>query len=284
MRSLSTSLLFVMLPNRDFTVGNTITVGVAIYKQNWRQYLKLSFIAHLWLLVPVYGWARYFAIAAWISRLSFQKLVNDANRLSRKQYLTANSLFKLLVIAISSIFIPLILSNIVMIPLTIIVPVIYKIILQFPSFADFIFQNNFYLLGYFALFVCYGIWILIYARLFITELAFADYLINKVAYPYPINRSYHLTKNNTFKIYKVIWLSFFCSIPVWIVLFITICAVFIAFRLIIPRSILDSNSLYLPILPTFILCAHMIVLPFWQSVKALVFYQLTKNSNNESIR
>ena len=170
-----------------------------------------------------------------------------------------------------------------MIPLTIIVPVIYKIILQFPTVTEFIFQDsNFYLLGYFALFVCYAVWILIYARLFITELTFADYLINKIAYPYPINRSYHLTKNNTFKIYKIIWLSFFCSIPVWSVLFITICAVFIAFRLIIPRSILDSSLLYLPVLPAFILCAHGIVLPFWQSVKASVFYHLAK-SNSELV-
>ena len=266
----------MMLRIRDFTVGNTITVSVAVYKQNWRQYLKLSFIAHLWLLVPVYGWARFFAIAALISRLALQKLV-DSDNFSRKQYFTADSLFKLFAIAISSIFIPLILSNIVMIPLAIIVPVIYKIILQFPTVTEFIFQDsNFYLLGYFALFICYVVWIFIYARLFITDLTFAEYLTNKILYLYPINRSNHLTRNNTLKIYKIIWLSFLCSIPVWIVLSIIIFAVFIGLRLIIPRSILDSSLLYLPVIPTFILCAHVLVLPFWQSVKASVFYQLTK--------
>ncbi|MEM8676611.1 MAG: hypothetical protein AAGF83_22525 [Cyanobacteria bacterium P01_G01_bin.67] len=46
-----------MISIQDFTVGNTITIAVAIYKQNWKRFLKLSLIAHLWLLVPVYGWA-----------------------------------------------------------------------------------------------------------------------------------------------------------------------------------------------------------------------------------
>jgi len=49
----------MMISVPDFTVSNTITVAVAIYKHNWKKYLKLSLIAHLWLLVPVYGWARY---------------------------------------------------------------------------------------------------------------------------------------------------------------------------------------------------------------------------------
>lgn len=52
-----------MIPDYDFTVGNTITVAVAIYRNNLKQFLKLSVAAHLWLLIPVYGWGRYFAIA-----------------------------------------------------------------------------------------------------------------------------------------------------------------------------------------------------------------------------
>ena len=68
-----------MIPDYDFTVGNTITIAVAIYRNNLKKFLKLSLAAHLWLLVPVYGWARYFAIAAWISKLSFNELNNEIN-------------------------------------------------------------------------------------------------------------------------------------------------------------------------------------------------------------
>ena len=78
-----------------FTVGDTITASVAIYKQNWRQYLKLSFIAHLWLLVPIYGWARYFAIAAWKrsnSRSDCQYIYRFHKSIFRN-YFIVNSIF-----------------------------------------------------------------------------------------------------------------------------------------------------------------------------------------------
>ena len=130
------------IPTHNFTPGNTLTVSVAIYKQNWHQYLKLSVIAHLWLLVPVYGWARYFAIAAWISKLSFSELAKDLDLLTRRQYFKFDSLIKLFIIGISSIFIPMIVSNIIMIPLTIILPIIFKLLLQFPATIKFIENDN----------------------------------------------------------------------------------------------------------------------------------------------
>ena len=63
-----------MIQSLDLTVGNTVTASVALDKNQWREFLQLSAIAHLWLLVPVYGWARHLAIAAWISQLSLQTL------------------------------------------------------------------------------------------------------------------------------------------------------------------------------------------------------------------
>jgi len=57
-----------MLPIADFTVGNTITIAFAIYRNNLKRFLQLSLVAHLWLLVPIYGWARYLAIAIKINR------------------------------------------------------------------------------------------------------------------------------------------------------------------------------------------------------------------------
>lgn len=53
-----------MILPQDLTVADTITVSIALYKNRWKKYLKLSAIAHLWMLVPVYGWARHLAVAA----------------------------------------------------------------------------------------------------------------------------------------------------------------------------------------------------------------------------
>ena len=65
-----------MISNPEFTVGNTINIAVAIYKKNWQNYLKLSLIDHLWRLIPIYGLARYLAIAAWIGKLGLEQLTN----------------------------------------------------------------------------------------------------------------------------------------------------------------------------------------------------------------
>ena len=63
-----------MIPDYDFTVGNTITIAVAIYRNNFKKFLKLSLAAHLWLLIPVYGWAKYFAIAAYFFAIAMVKI------------------------------------------------------------------------------------------------------------------------------------------------------------------------------------------------------------------
>ena len=97
----------------DFTVGNTITVAVAIYRNNFKKFLKLSLVAHLWLLVPIYGWARYFAIAAWISKLSFDELTNKINNPNKKQYFSTYSLLVFLVSGSVSIIAPIVLSYLI---------------------------------------------------------------------------------------------------------------------------------------------------------------------------
>ena len=259
--------------DRKFNAGNTITVAVAIYKNNLKKFLKLSLFAHLWLLIPVYGWARYFATASWISKLSFDELSKELENLSRKQYFRINSLFNLSVIAISSMVITMLVSNIVMIPLSIILPIIWKAFLQFPSSFKIVENENFLsMLGFSALFVLSLVWTAIYARLFITDLAYGNYLVNKRIYPYPINRSYHLTKNNTFKIYKIIWLLFLISVPVYVLVLLTVFIIFAIFYVLQP----NKDYFLVLFLPTVLYFAHGLTMPFWQSAKATIFYQLTK--------
>lgn len=267
-----------MTPIQDFTVGNTITIAVAIYKQNWKRFIKLSLIAHLWLLVPVYGWARYFAIAAWISKLSFDQLSPDFEHLKRRQYFKINSLFFLLIIGISSIFIPLILGNIIMLPLSIIAPAILKLVVQMPNGWEFI-EQNFMLLGYIASLMLFLIWSLIYTRLFITDLTYGSYLRYPSIYPYPINRSYHLTKNNTFKIYRIIWFLLLFSIPVALLVMLITFIITFLFYVTFPAH----RYLLILFVPTVLYISHALLLPLWQVVKAVVFHHLSQKDNQRSI-
>ncbi len=192
----------MMLRIRDFTVGNTITVSVAVYKQNWRQYLKLSFIAHLWLLVPVYGWARYFAIAAWISRLSFQEFDSELNNLHFSRYFSARSLCIFSFTGIFAIFEPIIFGYLSAFVLIFIIVILCEIIFPFSLFEilDNILSNNedptvlwlgLVWLAFYSL-ISLGF----YIRLFVTDLIFIDRANNKLFDL--IRQSYSLTKKNKF--------------------------------------------------------------------------------------
>ena len=281
-----------MLRIRDFTVGNTITASVALYKQNWRQYLKLSFIAHLWLFIPVYGWARYFAIAAWISKLSLQKFDSELNNRHFSEYFSFRSLFVLSFTGIFAIFVAIILGYLSSIILGFIISAFSELISQaIFSFSLLDVLGNilsnregtaYRFLTYFGLLFFSSISIWFYTRLFLTDLIYIYRPNNKLFDP--VKQSYHLTKNNKLKIYSIIWLSFLITFPIWVICY-SIAPV--TAWLIFTTTSINTFEAFSPLLEicfiVTLVCAHVIVLPFWQSVKASVFYYLTQN-NNEPVR
>ncbi|WP_138502372.1 hypothetical protein [Nostoc sp. PA-18-2419] len=60
---------------QPLSIGNVVSAAVRLYRSHLATYLNLAAIAHLWILVPVYGWAKYAAISGLISRLAFGELV-----------------------------------------------------------------------------------------------------------------------------------------------------------------------------------------------------------------
>jgi hypothetical protein len=60
---------------QPLSVGNVVSAAVRLYRSHLKTYLKLAAIAHLWIIVPIYGWAKYAAISGLISRLAFGELI-----------------------------------------------------------------------------------------------------------------------------------------------------------------------------------------------------------------
>ncbi|MEH2423327.1 MAG: hypothetical protein V7K48_21175 [Nostoc sp.] len=60
---------------QPLSVGNVVSAAVQLYRSHLKTYLKLALIAHLWIIVPIYGWAKYAAISGLISRLAFGELI-----------------------------------------------------------------------------------------------------------------------------------------------------------------------------------------------------------------
>ena len=62
---------------RPLSIGNAVSLGVRLYRSHFKTYLKLAIFAYLWLLAPIYGWAKYLAISGLIARLAFGELINQ---------------------------------------------------------------------------------------------------------------------------------------------------------------------------------------------------------------
>ncbi|MCW5314490.1 hypothetical protein GTQ43_11925 [Nostoc sp. KVJ3] len=60
---------------QPLSVGNVVSAAVRLYRSHLNTYLRLAAIAHLWIIVPIYGWAKYAAISGLISRLAFGELI-----------------------------------------------------------------------------------------------------------------------------------------------------------------------------------------------------------------
>ena len=72
---------------KPLSVGNVVSAGLRIYRDNFKKYYRLAFIGSLWGLIPIYGWAKFYAHQALIARLAYGEVteqpesIQDANRL-----------------------------------------------------------------------------------------------------------------------------------------------------------------------------------------------------------
>jgi len=59
-------------------IGNIVTTGVQLYRSRFRDYLAQALWAHLWLFIPIFGWAKFFAGATLIAQSAFQDLTEQS--------------------------------------------------------------------------------------------------------------------------------------------------------------------------------------------------------------
>jgi hypothetical protein len=83
-RSTNQGTFTTMYENRPFpsageplSMDNVVSAAVRLYPSHLKTYLQIAFSAHLWALVPIYGWAKYAAIYGLISPLAFGELTNQ---------------------------------------------------------------------------------------------------------------------------------------------------------------------------------------------------------------
>ncbi|MEP0956388.1 hypothetical protein [Microcoleus sp. FACHB-1515] len=246
------------------SVGNVVSAGVRIYRSHLQQYFKLALLAYVWLIVPIYGWAKYSAISGQISRLAFQELINqpESNEQSRNHtnprmwsFLAAGILVGLRLIGIYLLL---------AIAIGILLAVAGALIAVAPLFgivgALLIVAA---LVGGIIFFIRY------YSRLIITEVPLA--VEPNLTASSAIRRSSDLTESSVGRIQWIIVVAFLVTlllnVPLQIVSFVIQGA-----QAANPESALIA-ILSIVFFVVSILCGALL-LPFWQVIKAVIYYDL----------
>ena len=250
--------------------GNVVSTALVLYRSHFKTYLALAAIAYLWFLVPIYGWAKYFTISGIISRLAFQELIGQPETVKDARRHLKSKLWSFLGVAFR-VGIYLVLVYVGLLVSLVIVGAILAFLLSL--LFNLLFNNQgvtailtvLLTITFVIVFLVGFIWF--FSRWMIAELPLAvEADIQGAA---SIQRSWDLTKKSVRRIQVIVFITFLVTLPL------------VAFTNYVPQIFLlmveQGSQLYWLIyfISLFIsLLGGMIILPFWQVIKAILYYDL----------
>ena len=269
---------------QPLSIGNIVNVSFQLYRLHLKLYLKLSLIAYLWLLVPLYGWAKFFAISGLISRLAFCELtgspesVKTANQYVRRRmwsFLLKEVI--LIIVLFISLFMSLIFTGLAIKYLNLNALVIYFSNVTFYRKKPWL-PALIMLAILIAILACIFLPTLgLYSRFFITDLplAFED----KINAFNNFIRSWKLTRRYSFNIQLILLLAVLVLTPLQLLFYLTISISWGIISYISSFLLPNYNSSYisglLDLLTVGIIgVSWAIILPLMQAIKAVVYYNV----------
>ena len=291
------------------SVGTVISAGLRIYRDNFKQYFQLAFLGYLWIFLPVfilgiagaiaeailgrelssgiyvllaiaaivfliYGCAKYYAITGLISRLSYQEVIEQPETVKDAQRHIKPQMWNFLMAGVS---VGLILFGALVVYLIVVGAIggiISMIFAQYSRIAPII-GATFAVLA--VLLLIFGfLWL--FSRLFLIELPLAVENTNVID---AISRSWELTKSSI-GIQLVIFAAFLVSIP--LVLVVNIISFML--QMAIGTAVEDNPGLAGIALILYVAIAFAggaLIVPFWQTIKAVIYYHLRVRHDNTSI-
>ncbi len=253
------------------SVGDVVSASLRIYRDHFKSYFGLALVGYLWLLVPVYGWAKYSAISALIARLAFGEVSEHPETVSDARPEVNPRMWSFFGAGILTtlIFFAVYLAGAIAIAvLSVVVGVAAGMLGQNSTIIGLIIG----LIVAVAVIAFLIIYILIICRLLIVELALA--MENNLTASSAISRSWELTKGSVGRIVWIVVVAFLVSIPIYAVSnSITLLVQSILTALLGAQSSLYWLVYYILVLPLSFGFGAL-ALPFWQTMKAIIYYDL----------
>ena len=275
-----------MLPNltQQFNIGNIVSLASYLYRSNFKKFSRLSLFAHLWLIVPIYGWAKFYAFAGLISRLAFSEINGEPESSKVAKIQIKKRFWQFLITAILVIFICLLQFFIFYIGISIIVGTIYGISATvFGAISQPINKANPFDNTIFRIIIIptaiaiYSSPLWFYSRFFITDLTLTIDDTNSIV---AIKRSRQLSKGLTWRIIAIILVSFVITLPIqilgWLIYSIGFNILIRLITLLLSGDWANENKMFISALSLIIsiLINGIILMPFWQSIKSVVYYDI----------
>jgi NhaP-type Na+/H+ or K+/H+ antiporter len=252
------------------SIGNVVSAALVLYRSHLKTYLRLALFAYLWLLVPIYGWAKHFAISGLIARLAFGELISKPENATTARSYTNSRLWSFFRVAFQ---VGLMLVGIY---LGLFIPTYFIIVIL--GFGAIFISNSIFgspvvgavIAGIVAIsgilaFLFGLVWFV--SRWIVAEVPLA--VEENINGAQSIERSWELTKNSVRRIQGIVVIAFLVSLPI------------VALTSYIPQIFLlrieQGSTLYWTVyLISFITSSvgGIFILPFWQSIKAVVYYDL----------
>ena len=246
------------------SVGNIISGALRLYRNNFKTYFFLAFNGSAWLLIPIFGWAKYLAVMATISRLAYGEVAEKPESRLDAQRAVDPRKWTLLGTAILISLMVIIISIVLWFGL-------YLLIGMLLTAGKSIGSN-----GGWAILISLLV-ILVWCVLILQVAAFysiAEMPIAIEAERDPgraIKRSLELTKGFVWRIQLILFLAFLVSLPIYIATE-TISTIL---RVILLSGATDQLvSVYTLIDFIISLAASALITPFWSCIRALLYYDL----------
>ncbi len=286
-----------------FTIGNVVSAGVRLYRDRLGAYFGIAFIATLWWFLPgwitrlvttlltaaevtngiialvsiiglvfsIYGIAKSLANTALISRLAFGYLNNQPEAVSEARKNILPRMWRFLFVAILIFFI-FVFFNIGLILAISILNAIVSAVLQSVGILMFVWGMVVFL-GY----IIANLWL--FTRLFIPEVSLA--IEGNINSSRAISRSWELTKGSVLRIQGIILVTILVTIPLYFLAFSPMAFAFSQeFGGILAGNVSQVVQFFvtstISIVGTYLLfgVVNIFVVPLWQSIKAVIYYDL----------
>jgi hypothetical protein len=258
---------------QPLSVGNVVSAGLRLYRSHLKDYFVLALKAFLWILVPVYGWAKFCALTALISRLAFGELVNQPESVSSGERFVNSRLWQFLW--------AMVLLGLISTGVTFGVGIVFTrlgyLLLEFIGAKSqqtdalsllLLFGLISIVLGFVALLVI--LWLL--SRFYLVDVPLA--IENNLDAASSIRRSWELTQGNVWRIFLIGFVAFLITIPIQIVVQI----ITTILQVVLTPLIQDGSSVFGLIFFVLILAISFasgaLILPFWKTIQAVIYYDL----------